>query len=155
MKVFKFNILLTLVAILTLGLSSCSEADQVYIHSDNIITSAQCFAGRLSSSPHLEATIIEYDKNGIELPENFTAEQAEGGSGVIEFIVPMDQRKNFDLTNVFLRITGVPYDAMITPSLTYSTHNILVDDEHPNGIVISVQAGTGAVRKYRIMGIYE
>lgn len=144
-----------LVSLMGLGLGACSEADPIYVHSDNIITAAKCYAGRYSDSPSLNATIVEFDKDGKELPKGFTPEQAAGGSGVIEFIVPIDERKKFDLTNVFVQITGIPYDAVVYPSLTYSRHNILVDDEHPDGLVIAVQSGTGSVRKYRIMGIYE
>ncbi|MCM1449801.1 MAG: hypothetical protein NC082_05625 [Clostridiales bacterium] len=155
MKYLKYNFIMLVVAILSIGLSGCSDADPIYVHSDNIITSAACYAGRFSDSPKILADIIEYDKDGNELPEGFTPEQAAGGSGAIVFIVPLDQYSKFDLTNVFVNITGIPYDAVVYPSLTYSRHNILVDEEHPEGLVISVQSGTGSVRKYRIMGIYE
>lgn len=154
MKTIKFNIFAVLALLLTFGLSGCMEADKEFVHTDNFISEMVCMAGRTNDSPSLTGTIYEYDKNGQLLDPDFTADQAEGGSGVITFIVPFEDRNKFDLTSVFLRAT-LTWDEVITPSLTYKRHNILVDDEHPDGMVISVTSGIGTVRKYRIMGIYE
>lgn len=154
MKYLKYNFLVLVVALLSMGLTSCSDTDPIYVHSDNIITSIQCCADRYSGAAKINGTILEYDSDGNLLEGDFTPEQAAGGSGVIEFIVPLESRTEFDLTSVYLRVTGLPYDAVIYPSLTYGRHNILVDEENPDGLVIAVQAGTGEVRKYRIMGVY-
>ena len=155
MKTIKYNLLAILVLLTGFGFTGCSDADPEFVHSNNLISAMVCMADRNSlDDPTINGTIYEYDKNGKLLEEGFTAEEAEGGSGVITFIVPIEQRKEFDLTAVFLRAT-LTYDEIITHSLTYKRHNILVDEEHPDGMVISVTSGIGTVRKYRIMGIYE
>ncbi|MDE6449547.1 MAG: hypothetical protein K2L41_05645 [Muribaculaceae bacterium] len=123
------------------------------MHTNNLISAMVCENGRTGDAKSITGKIYEYDKNGTLLEEGFTPEDAEGGSGVIVFIVTVDNRKNFDLTDVYLRATTT-WDEFITPSLS-GRHNILVDEEHPEGMVIAVKSGIGTVRKYRIMGIYE
>lgn len=154
MKMIKYNIFVLFVFLMTFGFSGCTEADPEFVHTDNLISEMVCMAGRTNDSPTLTGKIYEYDKNGQLLEQGFTQEQAEGGSGVITFIVPAEDRKKFDLTSVFLRAT-LTWDEVITPSLTYKRHDILVTDENPEGMVIAVTSGIGTVRKYRIMGIYE
>ena len=97
-------------------------------------------------------TIYEYNKDGVLLDKNFTAEEAEGGSGVITFVVNLEQRESFDLSRVYLRAT-LTWDETITPSLS-GLQNI-DPDERPDGIVVGVKSGVNKVRKYRIMGFYE
>lgn len=153
MKTLKFNIIAFLALVMAFGLSSCSDADPEFVHTDNLISAMVCMSGRTNDAPTLTGTIYEYDKNGELLEPGFKAEEAEGGSGVITFIVPLEYTKDFDLTSVYLRAT-LTWDEKITPTLI-GRHDILVDDEHPDGMVIAVTSGIGTVRKYRIMGIYE
>ncbi len=154
MNLIKYNILSLFVILMSLGLNGCTEADHEFVHTDNLISEMVCMSGRTNDAPTLTGTIYEYDKNGELLEPGFTFADTEGGSGVITFVVPVADRKKFDLTSVYLRAT-LTWDEVITPSLTYKRHNILVDDEHPDGMVIAVKSGIGTVRKYRIMGIYE
>lgn len=153
MKLLKYNIIAILLTVLTLGMNSCVEADPEFVHEDNFISAMVCMSGRTNASPTLNGTVYEYDKNGMILQEGFTAEDAAGGSGVIVFIVDRENHDKFDLTDVFLRAT-VTYDAFIYPTLS-GKHNILVTEENPEGKVFAVKSGTGVVRKYRVMGIYE
>ena len=161
MKVLKSYILLFLAVAFATCFTGCEQADPEFVHSNNFISGMELNTERTSGGgTRIMGQIYEYDKNGNLLPyfdsskvENIP-DEAWGGSGVIAFIVPPEDRNKVDLTGVFLRATLV-WDEVITPSLTYKRHNILVDDEHPDGMVIAVTSGTGTVRKYRIMGIYE
>lgn len=153
MKLFRFNILFFALFLLGCGLTGCEEAGENFVHTNNLISAMVCENARTNDAKTINGTIYEYSKDGALLQEGFTAEDAEGGSGVIVFVVSPEERKDFDLTCVYLRATTT-WDEMITPSLS-GTHNILVDDEHPDGMVIAVRSGIDTVRKYRIMGIYE
>lgn len=157
MKIFNNSIFYVMVMFFSTMLTGCEKADPEFVHTDNLIEAMTCSNYNVLQNPDystIDGVVYEYDKDGNLLPEDFTFEQAEGGSGVIAFIVPAEKRKLFDLTAVFLHAT-LTWDESITPSLTFKRHNILVDDEHPDGMVISVRSGIGTVRKYRIMGIYE
>ena len=153
MKIAKYNIIAFLMLLVTMGFSSCEDADPEFIHTDNFISAMTCSSGRTNASPTINGVIQEYDKAGNLLPPDFTSEQAEGGSGVIIFYVAPDEREDFDLTRVYLRAT-LTWDESVYPTLS-GLHNILVDDEHPDGKVFAVKSGVNTVRKYRIMGIYE
>jgi len=157
MNILKNNISFIVMAMLSLVFIGCEKADPEFVHTDNFISAMTCENFSDKTNPNyksIDGVIYEYDKDGNLLSGDFTREQAEGGSGVIAFIVSPEDRKVFDLTSVFLRAT-LTWDEVITPSLTYKRHNILVDEEHPDGMVIAVKSGVGTVRKYRIMGIYE
>ena len=108
--------------------------------------------GRTAAASSINGVIYEYDKDGNLLDKNFTAEQAEGGSGVVMFIVSQEEREDFDLTKVYLRAT-LTWDESITPTLS-GLQNI-DPVERPEGLVVGVKSGVGKVRKYRIMGVYE
>ena len=153
MKFLKSNILVLFLSLVVLGLTGCKEADENFIHTDNLIHAMEIHDTRLLSQKSIAGTIYEYDKLGNLISEGFTAEEAEGGSGVVVFVVGPTDRNDFDLTNIFITAT-LTYDEVITPTLV-GRHNILVDDEHPDGMVVAVTSGIGTVRKYRIMGIYE
>lgn len=142
------------------GFTGCEKADPEFVHSNNFISNMVLMPVRTAGGDQITGKIYEYDKDGNLLPyfdstkvENIP-DEAWGGSGVIVFTIAPEDRNKIDLTSVFLRAT-LTWDEVITPSLTYKRHNILVDEEHPEGMVIAVTSGTGAVRKYRIMGIYE
>ncbi len=161
MKAIKSYILAFLTVAFAVSFTGCEKADPEFVHTNNFISGMELNTTRDNGGGiQIMGKIYEYDKNGSLLPE-FDAtkvdnipDEAWGGSGVIIFTVPPEHRKNVDLTSVFLRATLV-WDEVITPSLTYKRHNILVDDEHPEGMVIAVTSGVGEVRKYRIMGTYE
>lgn len=153
MKILKFNIIALFLTLVAFGLTGCAEADPNFIHTDNLIQAIVCENARTNDARSINGVIYEYDKNGSLLEAGFTPEQAEGGSGVIVFMVSPEDKKYFDLTQVYLRAT-LKFDAIVSPGLS-GRHNILVDDEHPDGMLISVTSGIGTVRKYRIMGIYE
>lgn len=153
MKLLKSNIIALFITIMAFGLTGCKEADPNFVHTNNLISAMVCESERVAGSPSINGIIYEYDKNGALLDPGFDPVLAEGGSGVIVFIVGPEDRKTFDLTKVYLRAT-LTFDEFITPTLS-GLHNILVDDEHPEGMVIAVTSGVGTVRKYRIMGIYE
>lgn len=152
MKILKTNIIALALAIVTLGFCGCAEADPEFVHTDNFISAMVCMNGRTNDASSITGTIFEYDKNGELLPDGFTPEEAEGGSGVITFVVSQEEREDFDLTKVYLRAT-LTWDEFITPSLS-GLQNI-DPTERPEGIVIGVKSGVGKVRKYRIMGFYE
>ncbi len=152
MKILKSNIIALAIAIMTFGLYGCAEADPEFVHTDNFISAMVCMNGRTNDASSITGTIFEYDRNGELLDKGFTAEQAEGGSGVITFVVSQEQREDFDLTRVYLRAT-LTWDESITPSLS-GLQNI-DPVEKPEGIVVGVKSGVGKVRKYRIMGFYE
>ena len=152
MKKFKFNIIALALAIVTLGFVGCSEADPEFVHTDNFISAMVCMNGRTAVASSINGVIYEYDKDGNLLDKNFTAEQAEGGSGVVMFIVSQEEREDFDLTKVYLRAT-LTWDESITPTLS-GLQNI-DPVERPEGLVVGVKSGVGKVRKYRIMGVYE
>lgn len=139
--------------ILGFGFTGCAEADPEFVHTDNFISAMVLMNGRTNDAATLEGVIMEYDKDGVLLEKGFKPEDAEGGSGVIIFSVPADERKVFDLTKCYLRAT-VTFDEFIYPSLS-GLQNILVTNENPEGKVIAVKSGINTVRKYRIMGIYE
>lgn len=153
MKILKFNILILTLVLLGFGLSGCEKAADNFIHTDNLISAMVCENARTNDAKSIVGKIYEYSKDGVLLDDGFTAEDATGGSGVIVFRVPAEDRKAFDLTSVYLRAT-LTWDEFVTPSLS-GLHNILVTDENPEGMVIAVTSGIGTVRKYRIMGIYE
>lgn len=160
MKRIKSYILTLLMVAFTASFTGCEKADHEFVHPNNFIVNMVLDMDRVSTEGMLTGKIYEYDKDGNLLPE-FDASKVEnipaeawGGSGVITFIVPPEDHNKIDLTNVFLRAT-LTWDEKIVPSLTYKRHNILVDKEHPEGMIISVISGTGEARKYRIMGIYE
>lgn len=152
MKILKFNIIALALAIVTFGFAGCSEADPEFVHTDNFISAMVCMNDRVNGASTINGIIYEYDKNGQLLDKNFTAEQAEGGSGVVMFVVSQEDREDFDLTRVYLRAT-LTWDESITPTLS-GLQNI-DPVERPEGIVVGVKSGVGKVRKYRIMGIYE
>ena len=152
MKKFKFNIIALALAIVTLGFVGCSEADPEFVHTDNFISAIVCMNGRTAAASSINGVIYEYDKDGNLLDKNFTVEQAEGGSGVVMFIVSQEEREDFDLTKVYLRAT-LTWDESITPTLS-GLQNI-DPVERPEGLVVGVKSGVGKVRKYRIMGVYE
>lgn len=141
--------------------TGCEKADPEFVHKNNFISGMELNTERVNGGGiRIMGKIYEYDKNGNLLPsfdsskvENIP-DEAWGGSGVIIFTVDPENRNDVDLTSVFLRAT-LTWDEVITPSLTYKRHNILVDEEHPEGMVVAVTSGTGEVRKYRIMGTYE
>lgn len=152
MKNFKTNIIALTIAIVTFGFYGCAEADPEFVHTDNFISAMVCMNGRTNDAQSITGTIYEYNKDGVLLDNNFTAEEAEGGSGVITFVVNHEQRESFDLSRVYLRAT-LTWDESITPSLS-GLQNI-DPDERPDGIVVGVKSGVNKVRKYRIMGFYE
>lgn len=153
----KKSLLYVMAVLYMTSMNSCEKADPEFVHTDNFIAAMTCENYSDHENPlyaSIDGKIYEYDKNGNLLTGDFTKEEAEGGSGVITFVVPVEKAKYFDLTAVFLRAT-LTWDESITPSLTFKRHNILVGDDSPNGMVISVKSGVNTVRKYRIMGIYE
>ncbi len=153
----KKSLLYVIAGLFMTSMNSCEKADPEFVHTDNFISAMTCENYSDHENPlysSLDGKIYEYDKDGNLLTGDFSKEEAEGGSGVITFIVPIEKSKYFDLTSVFLRAT-LTWDESITPSLTFKRHNILVDEEHPEGMVIAVKSGVNTVRKYRIMGIYE
>ncbi|MDE5554767.1 MAG: hypothetical protein K2J10_06245 [Muribaculaceae bacterium] len=152
MKILKFNIIALALAIVTLGFTACSEADPEFVHTDNFISAMVCMNGRTNDASSINGIIYEYDKNNQLLEKGFTPEEAEGGSGVIMFVVSQEEREDFDLTRVYLRAT-LTWDESITPTLS-GLQNI-DPVERPEGMVIGVKSGVGKVRKYRIMGVYE
>lgn len=153
MKVLKSNIIVLFISLIALGLTGCKDADPNFVHTDNFIHAMVCENTRENDAKSITGTIYEYDKHGSLLGDEFTAEDAEGGSGVVVFVVSAEDKNSFDLTQVYLRAT-LKFDAMVTPGLS-GRKNILVDDENPEGMVIAITSGIGTVRKYRIMGIYE
>lgn len=152
MKILKSNIIALAIAIVTLGFCGCAEADPEFVHTDNLISAMVCMNGRTNDASSINGTIFEYDKDGVLLEKGFTAEEAEGGSGVITFVVSQEQREDFDLSHVYLRAT-LTWDESITPTLS-GIQNI-DPVEKPEGIVVGVKSGVGKVRKYRILGYYE
>ncbi len=153
MKFIKSNIIVLFISLMAFGLTGCKDADQNFVHTDNFVHAMVCENTRQNDAKSITGTIYEYDKHGSLLGDEFTAEDAEGGSGVVVFVVTAEDKKDFDLTDVYLRAT-LKFDAMVSPTLS-GRHNILVDEEHPDGKVIAITSGIGTVRKYRIMGIYE
>ncbi len=153
MKIAKFNIIAFALFLVTIGFSGCGKVDEDFVHTDNLISAMVCMNGRTNDALSIDGTIYEYDKDGQLLPADFTPEQAEGGSGVIVFIVSQHDREDFDLTRVYLRAT-LTWDEFITPSLS-GLKDILVTEENPGGLEITVTSGVGTQRKYRIMGTYE
>lgn len=152
MKILKLNIIALALAIVTLGFTACSEADPEFVHTDNFISAMVCMNGRTNDASSISGIIYEYDKNNQLLEAGFKPEDAEGGSGVIMFVVSQEEREDFDLTHVYLRAT-LTWDESITPTLS-GIQNI-DPVERPEGIVVGVKSGVGKVRKYRIMGVYE
>lgn len=151
MKMFKYSISIIASLLILFGLQGCAEADPNYIHDDCFIS--QLIARGSRAGTDFIGKITEYDKNGNELPEGFTKEEAMGGSGVITFIIAAEDAEEIDLTNCYLRAT-VTYDEYITPTMS-GTHNILVSEENPEGKVFVVRSGENSFRKYRVMGIYD
>ena len=150
----KFRIIIPFILFVVTSLGAgCEKAMPEFVHSDNLISQLACDATNHGSIPRILGRIIEYDKDGNELPAGFSLADSEGGSGVIIVTVPYEERKTFDLTSVFLR-ASIYYDAVIYPSLTNKRHDILVTEDNPGGLLISVKSGIGSVRNYRIMGYY-
>lgn len=152
MKILKSNIIALALAIVAFGFYGCAEADPEFVHTDNFISAMVCMNGRTNDAQSINGIIYEYNKDGALLDKDFTPEEAEGGSGVIIFVVKYDDREAFDLKRVYLRAT-VTWDEFITPSLS-GLQNI-DPEERPEGLVVGVKSGVNKVRKYRIMGFYE
>lgn len=155
MKLFKklYTSALMLGVLASTAFTGCQKADPEFTHEDNLISQMIAMGGRQGSETQFIGTIYEYDANGQILPADFTFDEAIGGSGVITFVIPYAQKDDIDLTSCYLRAT-LTYDEMVYPTLS-GRHNILVTEENPEGLVFSVKSGTGKVRKYRVMGIYE
>lgn len=136
---------------LTTSLCGCQEADPEFVHINNLIS--QLVARGERAGTDFIGSIYEYDANGQLLPPDFKAADAEGGSGVIVFVIPASEKETIDLTKCYLRAT-LTYDEFIYPTMS-GRHNILVTEENPNGKVFAVKSGVNTVRKYRVMGIYE
>ena len=135
-----------LIALMAMLLWSCAEAEKEYVHDSNTISQMICRASHGSSE--FIGTIYEYDKNGGAITGEFTQEQVEGGYGIIIFEVPSTMENEVDLTNIYL-VANLSWDQFITPSLS-GRHDITGD-----GIIITVQSGTGSKRQYRVRGYYD
>lgn len=136
-------------------LNSCKDADPEFVHTDNLIQ-------QLNMSTTLQGTqysfaIDEYDAQGnLVDADEVTAERVAGGYGMAHIEFPITQVNDIDLTQVYITAT-VGYDVIITPSLSGMKHDITATDEDGNltGFVISVKAGSGKVRKYRVYGYFN
>jgi len=140
------NLGLMLCVSIAVLLWSCAKADKEYIHDTNTISQMVCSASHGSSE--FRGKIHEFDKDGNELPEGFTQQQAEGGYGIILFEISQSLSDDVDISNVYL-VATLKYDESITPSLS-GRHNITGD-----GIIFTVKSGIGTTRQYRVRGYYQ
>lgn len=152
-NIFK-SVLLCLSAVFAAGmLNSCRDADPEFVHTDNTIK--QLFMMTELQGTQYAFTIDEYDANGDLVTGEITEEKIAGGYGMAHIEFPITQADAIDLTNVYV-VAHVGYDVIITPGLV-GTHNIAATDDDGNlvGMVLSVKAGSGKVRKYRVYGMFN
>ena len=131
---------------MTMMLWTCADADKEYVHDSNTISQMICKV--VHGGSEFIGEILEYDKNGGLVPGEFTQERVEGGYGIIIFEIPGTLEDEFDLTNVYLAAT-LSWDQIVTPMLS-GRHDITGE-----GIIITVTAGTGSKRQYRVRGYYN
>lgn len=137
----------TLLLLLCVATNGCHKADPEFAHNDNLIHKLSMMKSAQQDA-QLAFTIDEYDAQGNLVTEDITPERVAGGYGMAKVSVPFSMYDDVDLTSVYLS-AEVTYDAIITPGLI-GLHDISGD-----GIVISVKAGNGRVRKYRVYGQFE
>jgi len=140
------NISKILILSMTVLLWTCAEADEEFVHDSTIISQMICRAKH--GGTEFRATIIEYNKDGKPMTEEFTEEDVKGGYGRVFFEVSESLSDEVDLTNVYL-IATLTWDQFITPTLS-GRHDITGE-----GIIITVKSGIGTKRYYRIQGEYK
>lgn len=155
MKKLFINIL-SIMSVVGIGMTmnSCQDADPEFVHTDNLIQ--QLYMMTSLQGTQYPFVIDEYDAQGNLVTEDVTAESVAGGYGMAHIEFPITQADDIDLSQVYI-VAKVGYDVMITPGLGGMKHDITAKDENGNlaGFVISVKAGSGKVRKYRIYGYFN
>lgn len=146
-KILKSIVLPAVMLFMSASFSACHDADPEFAHDDNIIHRLSMMKATQQDSP-LYFEIEEYDAAGNLVTGEITPEKVAGGYGMACLNVPFNLYDEVDLTQVYLT-AEVTYDAIITPGLT-GLHDISGD-----GIVVSVRAGNGKFRKYRIYGQFQ
>lgn len=152
-KTIKLIIASVAVAGISLATSSCREDDGEFVHTDNTISQLKMMLTQQGAQ--YDFTIDEYDADGNLVTGEITEEKIAGGYGMAYISFPITQADDIDLSKVYLT-AHVGYDVIITPGLQ-GVHDIQAKDENGNlvGKVISVRAGSGKVRKYRIYGYFN
>lgn len=135
------------VLLVTSVFGACHEADPEFAHNDNLIHQLSMMKSAQQDNP-IYFIITEYDSDGNEVTGDITPEKVAGGYGMACVHVPFNLYDEVDLHKVYLS-AQVTYDAIITPGLT-GLHDITGE-----GIVVSVRAGNGKSRKYRIYGQFD
>ncbi|MDE5595400.1 MAG: hypothetical protein K2I89_07505 [Muribaculaceae bacterium] len=146
-NIIKITLNVAAVLLVNSVLGSCHEADLEFAHNDNLIHQLSMMKSAQQDTP-IYFTITEYDGDGNEITGDITPENVAGGYGMACVHVPFNLYDEVDLHKVYLS-AQVTYDAIITPGLT-GLHDITGE-----GIVVSVRAGNGKTRKYRIYGQFD
>ncbi len=123
----KLMTIFSMAALLLLG--SCAKPAEEFIHDDCEITSIEIAN---YNQP------ISYTLPGIIDQEN----------GKIEFPIPKNKKEFFDLTKLYVR-ANVPFDAIITPSLTG-----LKDLSQEMTITVTAQM-TGKTKEYKMLAYWS
>lgn len=154
MKLLYKNLIFILVtAAVVTGFASCAEADEDFVHDNNLIS-----VMRLSMTPSTDGmagVITEYNAAGeVVSGEALTAKAVQGGYGTIEYILPRKFIGSYNLEDCYLT-ASLTYDETITPPL--SRHNITNRDAEgvAQGIEITVTSGIGTIRRYKVIGYFE
>lgn len=146
-NIIKLTLKAAAVLLVTSVLGACHEADPEFAHNDNLIHQLSLMKSSQQDNP-IYFVITEYDADGNEVTGDITPEKVAGGYGMACASIPFNLYDEVDLQKVYLS-AQVTYDAIITPGLT-GLHDISGE-----GIVVSVRAGNGKFRKYRIYGQFE
>lgn len=146
-NIIKLTLKAAAVLFVTSVFGACHEADPEFDHNDNLIHQLSLMKSTQQDNP-IYFVITEYDADGNEVTGDITPEKVDGGYGMACASIPFNLYDEVDLHKVYLS-AQVTYDAIITPGLT-GLHDISGE-----GIVVSVRAGNGKFRKYRIYGQFD
>lgn len=155
MKIIK-SILFTLAAVMMLGnLSSCQKADSEFEHTNNLISNMVMTLKAGGSG--LNGVITEYNAQGEVVPaKDVTVESVAGGYGVIEFVVGLELKGEYDPERCYLN-ASLTFDEIIKPGLG-GIKNITNRDPETGiarGIEFQCYPGVGAPRTYKVIGYFD
>lgn len=154
MKLIK-SLMLSLTAVLALSLvSSCAEEGKEFDHDNNLIS--QIYMTLKPGGAGLSPNIKEYNAQGELVPKDqVTLKTVEGGYGVIEFVIDLELKGEYDPEHCYLN-ASLTFDEVIEPGLA-GIKNITNRNAEgvAQGIDVVCRSGIGTVRPYKIIGYFE
>lgn len=155
MKLIK-SLILSFAAVLALGnLSSCQDADTEFEHDNNLISTM--YLTLKPGGAGLSPVIKEYNAQGELIPANeVTVEKVKGGYGIIEFIIDLELKGEYNPEHCYLNAT-LTFDEVIVPGLA-GIKDITNRDPQTGiarGIDIICRSGIGTERPYKVIGYFD